>query len=513
MRNSLAILTLLSVISFASCCKQETNDCSNDVTLNAMEFYAGCVSKTALDGQTVLWQNNDAISIFDGVGNNKFITSSEGSGAIFRGNAREAEVYYAVYPYNQDFTLTGEKLTVVIPTNQPPVQDGFASGINVSVGKTSDDYLEMKNICGYVKFRITRSDVTSVSILSMGTENLAGVYDVTFDSESNPVSKTTQMSDRKVSMASPEGCITPGNYMFCLAPTKLAAGVKFQFRTTGGKIYEKVVSGLTAIVRRTPTYVGIIDTDVNEVALTLGLDPSTKTTVSPGLAETNIYLNTNCEGVTASVAPGATLSNVSLTKVSDSNFVVSFDNDSTGPEDFNVATIVFSAAGADDVNVTIRQNGYLILDLSDTTNPYVVPGTADDVEREIVQGGYTFKYSHCKWYKSNNFMFAGTNGGNTYISFPAIQDLTLKFVDITYVYVNTSTHKLNGYITEYKNSSVKLTEKVNNELVTADEGEKTKHLVLGTHPDGEQPKVNTAYQFWSTQAANSLMTQIKLSYE
>ena len=110
-------------------------------------------------------------------------------------------------------------------------------------------------------------------------------------------------------------------------------------------------------------------------------------------------------------------------------------------------------------------------------------------------------------------MFAGTNGGNTYISFPAIVGLTLKYVDITYVYYNTSTNKLNGYITEYKNSDVRLTDKVNNELVSAEEKVKTKHLVLGTHPDGEQPKVNTAYQFWSTQSANSLMIQIRLSYE
>ena len=108
-------------------------------------------------------------------------------------------------------------------------------------------------------------------------------------------------------------------------------------------------------------------------------------------------------------------------------------------------------------------------------------------------------------------MFAGTNGGNTYISFPAISGLTLTAVDITYKYFNTSTHKLNGYITLYGDSDTRLTEKVNNELVT--EGLKTKHLVLGTGADGVQPLPNTAYQFWSTQAANSLMTQIALTYE
>lgn len=510
MKRILFILGTCILTTLTSCVKSETESFTAD-KLNDMEFYAGCVSKTILDGNSVLWQCGDAVSIFDGTYNNKFITDTDGNGAVFSGKARAAETYYAVYPYNADFSLNSGKIRAVIPTIQTAFLDGFAPEMNVSVGMTDDTYLEMKNVCGYVKFRITRSDITSVNIISAGAENIAGNFEISFDSDGIPSCKSTSQSDRKVMMTQSGEPFVPGCYIFCLAPTKLSAGVRFEFTTNDGKIYRKVVSALTAIKRRTPSYVGVIDVDIEEVAPELALDPSTKTTVSPGVTYTNIYLNTNCSGVTATVQQGATLENVSVSKISDSNFTVSFNNPSTGPEDFKTATIKFSANGVADLSVTIRQSSYLILDLSDSSNPYGVPGTADDVERTIVQGGYTFKYSHCKWYKSNNFMFAGTNGGNTYISFPAISGLTLTAVDITYKYFNTSTHKLNGYITLYGDSDTRLTEKVNNELVT--EGLKTKHLVLGTGADGVQPLPNTAYQFWSTQAANSLMTQIALTYE
>lgn len=493
-----------------SCNRQEAENPCGDATLQEMEFCAGCASRTMLDGNAVLWQSGDAISIFDGVNNTKFSTSSSGASALFRGRAKVAEIYYAVYPYNREFSLSDGVLSVSIPLSQTACLGGFAPGMNLSVGCTADTQLEMKNVCGYVKFRLTRSDITAVSILAAGGESLAGEFAVSFNADGTPVCSATAHSDRQASMAPGEGCFDAGDYLFCLAPAKLSAGVKFQYSTSDGKLYQKSVSALTAISRRTPAYVGPIDTGGEEIQATLVLDPATRTTLSPGQTSTNIYLDTNCSGVTATLQ-GATLENVSITKISDANFKLSFTNPSSGPEDFKTATLVFRATGVDDLSVTLRQNGLLALDLSDQSNPYGVPEATDDTERTIAQGGYTFKYAHCKWYKSKYFMFTGVNGGNTYVAFPAISGLTLRELDITYIYYNTSTNKLNGFVTLYGDSTVRLTDKVNNELVTAEEKVKTRHLVLGK--EDIQPQENTSYQFWSYQAANSLMTRITLYYE
>lgn len=503
----MSALVLLTVIS---CTKQGTPVSDNDYV--DLEFTAGS-TKTILDGQNVLWQSGDAISIFDGYSNNEFTTANTGSNAVFKGHAHLNTMYYAVYPYSAENAFSGSKFTVEIPLTQSAVADGFAPGSNVSVGKTETSVLDMKNICGYVKFGIRGSNVKSVSINSVGVEKLAGKFEVSYDKKDNPVCTAIEGSDRKVSLVPSESVFTPGDYMFCLAATKLSSGVSLTYKTTDGKVYRKTVSILDAITRCTPVYVGIIEHNAEELTPTLQLDPATKTSVFPGDKSMNIYLNTTCDDVTASVKDGATLTDINVEKVSESNFRVSFSNSSTDPAVYKNATIVFKATGVADLEVPIRQNGVLTLDLSDKTNPYGVPDTADDVERTIVQNGYTFKYSHCKFYKNTWFMFSGINGGNTYISFPAISGLTLKAVDYTNQWNKNTTSKLNGYVTLYGDSSVKLTKKVENETVSQDEGTKVKHLVLGTYDSSVQPQENTAYQFWSGQAANSFPIKIELYYE
>lgn len=498
----------LALLAMISCTKQGTPVSDNDYV--ALEFTAGS-TKTILDGQNVLWQSGDAISIFDGYSNNEFTTANTGSNAVFKGHAHLNTMYYAVYPYSAENAFSGSKFTVEIPLAQSAVADGFAPGSNVSVGKTETSVLDMKNICGYVKFGIRGSNVKSVSINSVGVEKLAGKFEVSYDKKDNPVCTAIEGSDRKVSLVPSESVFTPGDYMFCLAATKLSSGVSLTYKTTDGKVYRKTVSILDAITRCTPVYVGIIEHDAEELTPTLQLDPATKTSVFPGDKSMNIYLNTTCDDVTASVKDGATLTDIHVEKVSESNFLVSFSNSSTDPAVYKNATIVFKATGVADLEVPIRQNGVLTLDLSDEANPYGVPSSADNVERTIVQNGYTFKYSHCKWYKSNNFQFTSDGTNSAYIAFPAISGLTLKVVDYTYIYYNTSTNKLNGYITLYGDSDVRLTDKVNNERVLEEEKVKTRRLVLGKGDLLPQP--NTSYQFWAIQAASSLPTGIDLYYE
>ena len=70
----------------------------------SMVFHAGseALTRTALaEGNAVVWERCDAISLFDpSRTNNKFTTEDSGPSADFAGEVSGQGAYYALYPYN-----------------------------------------------------------------------------------------------------------------------------------------------------------------------------------------------------------------------------------------------------------------------------------------------------------------------------------------------------------------------------------------------------------------------------
>lgn len=99
-----------------------------------------CVKTLNLEGTSdVIWQANDAISVFGNSdhNNHKLIcelgsTNNEGQ---FVGDAFDSDTYYFMYPYQADATFDGTILTAKIPTIQKATLNSFDPQAAICGGK------------------------------------------------------------------------------------------------------------------------------------------------------------------------------------------------------------------------------------------------------------------------------------------------------------------------------------------------------------------------------------------
>ena len=124
-------------------------------------------TKTSLSGNVVSWTESDKLSVFSGIENVLFELKEINNGyGKFEGDAPAAETYYALYPYSTTATISEDGvISTVLPCNQNGVAGSFDNELNISVAKFASEAMTMRNVCGLVKFNITRSDVTSVTLL------------------------------------------------------------------------------------------------------------------------------------------------------------------------------------------------------------------------------------------------------------------------------------------------------------------------------------------------------------
>lgn len=165
MKKSLFILVCTAAI--AAACAKETK--IEEPSLQS--FSATCeLTKTALDGTAVIWNDTDKIGVFASAGAPAefSVTSLENDGAVanFAGTVASADTYYAVYPYSSSASLSDGKIITSIPANQTFSSGSFSDGANVSVAKSSDNTLAFKNIGAILCFSVTAADIKKVTFTS-----------------------------------------------------------------------------------------------------------------------------------------------------------------------------------------------------------------------------------------------------------------------------------------------------------------------------------------------------------
>ena len=199
-------------------------------------------TKTQLgeDGLTVVWSENDAISVFDGVKNEQFTVSGiDGSSAVFSGLAVPTGTYYAVYPYSGTASMAEGVITAALPASQPAVQGTFGSGINLSAAVASNGSFIFRNLCALASIEITSvpdgCTLTSVTIQGRGDEALAGTVSIEVPELTSTVSGNEGVTLTGESIAA-------GTYVFTVHPAELRDGVIITFHY-GDLGSSKVVSG------------------------------------------------------------------------------------------------------------------------------------------------------------------------------------------------------------------------------------------------------------------------------
>lgn len=455
------ILSLIvPVLVSAACAKQNDLPADGQGEPVYMEFHvgdgSGLVSKTYSVGNSVFWEEGDAINIFAGTVSNRFATEDSGASVTFKGITPTAGTYYALYPYQPGASCASGVITATIPTEQKAVAGTFGPGADLTVGSTTGTSLSMSHVPGFAKI-ITTRDYKKITMTAMGGCRIAGEVKITVGSA--PDVSTTSSSVSSIDLVPSSGTTIPaGTYYIALAPGSLTNGARFVFTDSADKTYVTADTELQkgqTVGRRKSLAFGKIDSDIKEASMDISVDESkTKTTIPAGETTAKLYLSSLSTGITATIKPDATLTGATITKVNDLEYTISgITNSSDDPAKFNTLTVVCKADGVADKEITFKQNGPLKWVFYDgstlktfglpSANPAAgTPGTTPAARMDALTtsaGNSYYLYYMGHVYSRNATSSSGIaiNCGtkdNGQVLFPALSGLALSKVEIVYRY-------------------------------------------------------------------------------
>ena len=265
---------VLIVMSIYSCTSddetvQDVNDNSSVVTtFTCTQENEGTTTKAAMgpEGKTILWKSGDAISIFDGDGNNQFTLKTESDGqksGSFTGKCYESESYVAVYPYTEGATLSHDRKSVsniVLPDEQNAVAGGFDPKAALMIAKSNTTTLQFKNAVGFIKVT-PQFDCKKIILRAADkTKPLAGKGTIKFDGSDNPYIDFTDSKELSYSITL-SGSITSGNAYYIAVPAgEYSANWTLTF-VTENKNYMRLVRNPITFVRSKAWNLGTFTTD------------------------------------------------------------------------------------------------------------------------------------------------------------------------------------------------------------------------------------------------------------
>ena len=121
--------------------------------------------------QEVPWREADSLSVLADTANWLFVTTTGGSPATFYGPAAEADVYYGLYPYQEEASLDNSsgalRLMAELPAEQRAVAGGYDYKLNMAAGVATDgSVLRFRLLCGFLRFNLSscRGEVAEITM-------------------------------------------------------------------------------------------------------------------------------------------------------------------------------------------------------------------------------------------------------------------------------------------------------------------------------------------------------------
>lgn len=255
MKRNVLLLTVALLFGATSCTEevivQNETGSSEPVVLsfNAVgeEWENNNSTRTLVrEGNQTFWVANDRISLFVGATNNyPFITKDGGAIANFKGTvtqAGEMDEYAAaaLYPYNSDaaYDVDSHTFTTILYTHQYAEPDSYASGMNVAVGRSSDQTdaqdLVFANAASYLRVTIPEAyagkPISSMRLANNDeTQPIAGNIHTGIDSNNHAAARVIDDEDASITIYLDQinqgaTCLPGKSYYFVLAPTNMTEG-------------------------------------------------------------------------------------------------------------------------------------------------------------------------------------------------------------------------------------------------------------------------------------------------
>lgn len=256
MREKLLLAALLTAVLALSCSKSEEGLSKKEagkryITIEAAlaEVGANPSTKTAIQSDgSVFWNPGEAISIFYAQGTDggsKFVSTNTEPVAVasFSGNigvitgsgevTPEQTSFWGVYPYAEDISCNGSSITMTLPSAQVSGAGTVSDGQLPTMGRSEGLRIPFYNICGGIKFTLTRSDIVKVVFSARGDETLAGTMNVGFGENNRPQINSIAGDENEITVTPQTGdaFIAGTTYYAVLPPVLLSQGVDVSFFT------------------------------------------------------------------------------------------------------------------------------------------------------------------------------------------------------------------------------------------------------------------------------------------
>ncbi len=258
--NIKSLVVACAALMSAACVKTEVEELpvktseGVEITITAVREGLNPDTKTVRksDG-SVEWCPLDEISVFyteTANGGSKFTSQNTEQAAIaeFKGQLdgfitggeefTEGKYLYGVYPYSTNTSFKDGVTTISLPSHQTAAEGTFANGLFPTIARAQSVNLAFYNICGGVKFTVSRDDITSISFKGNNGERLAGRAKVIFDDTAKPAVLAEEVESKsEITVYAPAGgTFKAGKEYFIVAyPAKLASGFTMTFQTSGMK--------------------------------------------------------------------------------------------------------------------------------------------------------------------------------------------------------------------------------------------------------------------------------------
>ena len=268
----IALYIGLAVMLVASCSTQEADFIvaqQDDVIFYASFEQPSEVTRVYANENLFLrWTADDRVSIFNKNTYNqqyKFLgETGDNAGGFKKVDAAEFMTgnpisnVVSVYPYQETTKISeDETLNLSLPAEQHYAENTFGLGANTLVSVSTDNFLQYKNICGYLRISLYGEGVSISSITLQGNngEKLAGKATVTMPLEGVPSiemekdasTKITLVCDNPIKLqASAEECI---DFWFVVPPISFSKGFTILIDQTTGEVYEKTTAKSVSIER------------------------------------------------------------------------------------------------------------------------------------------------------------------------------------------------------------------------------------------------------------------------
>ena len=243
----------VSAALVCSCSKEvRPGDPVQESAVTVIQAYQeGNSTKATYNGSEILWDANDALSVFtSGSSTSVKFDKEAGNNNYFAGaGVVNLNDIYVLYPYNSSASLSAGKITTTLKTTQTATPGSFAPDANLAVAYSENgDVVRFKNAVSYIKisYKTTcaNSNIKKITFMSLSGTTLSGrvmltptVSNGAVTDVSVSVAPTNQGGVSYVELA---GDILPNtDYYIVIPPVNLSKGYRITFTDSEGNKFSR----------------------------------------------------------------------------------------------------------------------------------------------------------------------------------------------------------------------------------------------------------------------------------